>query len=229
MDPRALKALGHHLEKHPAPVVLVHGRSPEVDAMHETLGVPFERAHTLRATSRESMEVLLMTMAGLINTRLVAHLLRLGRRAVGLTGVDFGLMRSRFINQSQLGWVGGPPQVDPAPLRKLHREGTDVVLSPICPGPNGELLNVRADVVAQSVAVALDADVLEFVTDEDGIARHGNLDTGEVERLVGAGGVESGCVPKLQAALAAIDGGVPRVRIGTLPGLESGRATEVHT
>lgn len=228
-----LTALAEHLAKSPTRgSVIVHGGSREVDAIHRALGIPFQRDVGLRATSALSMDVVVMTLCGLINTRLVAHLVAKGLPAVGLTGVDFGLMRSRAINELQLGRVGGPPRIEAAPLLDLLERGLQVVVAPICLAEDGGLLNVRADVVAQSIAIAVESDCLDFVVDVDAVPTPSGparrLSLLEVQRLVRESSVLGGVVPKLQAALAAIDGGVRRVRVGSIGSLGRGRATEVH-
>lgn len=228
-----LNALSEHLSRSPMRgSVIVHGGSREVDALHRALGIPFSRDGRLCATSALSMEVVAMTLCGLLNTRLVAHLVASGHRALGLTGVDFGLMRSRVINEAQLGRVGGPPRIVAEPLIDLLDRGLHIVVSPICLAEDGGLLNVRADVVAQSIAVALKADCLDFLVDVDAVttpdgAVH-RLSLVEVQRLVRESSVRRGVIPKLQAALAAIDGGVQRVRVGSIGSIGRGKATEVH-
>ena len=110
-----------------------------------------------------------MVLAGLVNKRLVAMFVNAGINAIGICGADLGVMRSESINADRLGRVGGPPKVDVPALETLMQCSDIAVVSPVCLGLDGRLLNVNADMVAQSVAVALSADQLDFVTDVEGI------------------------------------------------------------
>jgi acetylglutamate kinase len=213
-------------------VVLVHGGGGEIGALHERLDVPWRTHHGLRVTHDESMDIVAMVLCGLVNKRLVARLVAAGVPALGLCGADLGLMRTSLLNADRLGRVGGPPSVDHERLGDLLDRGHMLVLSPVCLGPDGDLVNVNADTVAQTVAVALDADCLEFVTDVDGVrtstGNAGRLSTKEAQRLIRESVIKAGMIPKVQAAVAALDGGVVSVRVGTPQSLAQGTATEVH-
>lgn len=213
-------------------VVLVHGGGKEIGALHERLGLPFRRELGLRVTSDEGMSVVTMILCGLVNKRVVAHLNAKAIPAVGLSGADYGMMTASFLNEQRLGRVGGPPAVDAESFRRVLEQDVVLVLAPVSIGPDGGLLNVNADVAAQTVAVALGASSLDFVTDVEAVrtARGpvGQLSPVEIQRLVAEDIVTGGMIPKLQASVAAIDGGVGRVRVGNLQSLLSGAATEVH-
>lgn len=212
-------------------IVLVHGGGKDIGRIHEQLGVPFSTESGLRVTSDESMEIVTMVLAGLVNKRLVAMFVNAGINAVGICGADFGLMRSMPINRDRLGRVGGPPMIDSEMLETVMRNCEIAVVSPVCLGDDGGLLNVNADMVAQAVAVALRADRLDFVTDVEGIRSDNGvlrqLDTAKLRELLGESVVTGGMIPKVRAALGAVDGGVARVRMGDYASLGGGTATEV--
>ncbi len=234
-DPEYLTALTVHVraqQARGATVVLVHGGGREIGELHELLGVPFRKVGGLRVTSPSSMALVTMVLCGAINKRLVAHLVSSGVAALGVSGADLGLIRSGFLNRDRLGRVGGVPDVSAGALKSLFAPGRVVVIAPVCLGPDGDLLNVNADSVAQAVAVAVGAELIEFVTDVDAVrTREGNADRlspAEVQALVEDQVALGGMIPKLHAALAALDGGVPRVRLGSLGSLADGTATEVR-
>ncbi len=234
-DARYVDELTHHLKQLTAAstrVILVHGGGREIGEFHEALGIPTRKELGLRITSEAGMDLVTMVLCGLVNKRLVAHLNCSGVRALGVCGADLGVLRTDFLNEAQLGRVGGPPRINVETLRQLHTAAEVLAIAPVCLGPDATLLNVNADVVAQAIAVALHVEQLDFVTDvaavrtRTGAARH--LSPGHIEELVRTSVVDGGMIPKLQASLAALDGGVARVRVGNLESLTQGTATEVH-
>ncbi len=229
-----MDALGHHVHgllDGGGRVVVVHGGGVEIAALHDALGVPTRKRSGLRVTPAESMWITTMVLCGSVNKRLVARLLVQGIPAMGLSGIDLGLLRADLINEPSLGRVGGPPRVDDALLRMLIAQGFVPVLAPVSLGSDGEPVNVNADTAAQGIAAALGADSLDFVSDVagvlDGDTPLRRLRPDEVQPLIARSVVSGGMVPKLQAALAALDAGVRRVRVGSVPSLRSGEATEV--
>lgn len=230
-----LAALSEYVEDRGLPegeFVLVHGGGRELSALQESLGIEVRKVLGLRVTTARAMDTTAMVLCGLVNKRLVGHLVAAGHKTVGLCGADFGFMRSSLLNPERLGRVGGPPRIDPEPIRCLLEAGCLVVVASVCLGKDGGLVNVNADAVAQSLAVALGATTLEFVSDVD--ALHGDdgplerVSAREVDRLVTGPAVHGGMVPKLQATLAALEGGVDEVRIGSFASLARGEGTVVH-
>lgn len=212
-------------------VILIHGGGKEIGNLHERLGLSFRKKRGLRVTPDETMDLVAMVLCGLVNKRLVARFVHAGLDALGVCGADLGILHSEFLNRPQLGRVGGPPSVDGAALRRLLATTRVLVVSPVCIDSDGGLLNVNADVVAQVIAVAVEADRLDFVTDVTGV-RDGerslpNLSPRQVDGLIQRSVIGGGMIPKLQASLAALDGGVDVVRVGSLESLENGTATEV--
>ena len=231
-----LEALAHHVtrvrESGRRPIV-VHGEGRELTELELRSGLRSEmevpKILGLGVTTERGMELATMVLCGLVNKRVVAFLTARGCCAVGLSGVDFGFMRSALLNRTRLGRVGGPPRVDVTHIRPLLDAGCVPVVAPVCLGADRGLVNVDADTVAQSLAVALDADVLEFVSsvdavrDEDGPVRH--VAAHDVDDLVSRPAVQGALVPELHAGLAAVEGGVRRVRIGSFDSLACGEAT----
>jgi acetylglutamate kinase len=215
-------------------LVIVHGGGPEISQLHEQLGIPFEKRKGLRVTSPEGMEITTMVLSGLVNTRLVARLVREGIAAVGLSGVDAGLLTSELRDPAVWGRVGQPPRVDTAVLRSLLEQDLVPVISPVSLGPDGDPVNVNADEAAMAIAMALTAEKLDLVSDVDGVRTNGRgvarrLSAGEVGDLIARRVIQGGMVPKIRAATGVLAAGVQQVRIGSLASLGANTATDVTT
>lgn len=233
-DVKYLQQLSQHIQaivKARKRVVLVHGGGKEIASLHDKLNIPHRKELGLRVTSEASMDLVTKVLCGLVNKRLVANLNAAGIKALGICGADQGVMHAEFLNQDQLGRVGGPPNVDVNVIEALLSTTQVLVVSPVCLGPDGALLNVNADLVAQAVAVALNTDCLDFVTDVEGVRTANgmarSLVPDQIEEMIQDSIVEGGMIPKLQASIAALVGGVPKVRVGSLESLSRGLATEV--
>jgi acetylglutamate kinase len=212
------------------PLVIVHGGGDETQALHDALGVACHKVDGLRVTSDESMPLVTMTLRGVVNTRLVAALHRRGVRALGVSGVDMGLLRAERLDEDRFGRVGGTPVVDDETLRFLLTRSSVLVIAPVCLGDDGHPVNVNADTAAEAVAAALGASSLDFVTDVPGVLDEGEtvrrIDPARCIRLVERGVIRGGMLPKSEAARRALREGVGRVRIGTMASLASEEATE---
>ena len=212
-------------------IVLVHGGGKEISKIHEVYGLPFIKKAGLRVTPPESMALVSMVLCGLVNKRLVSHMNRFNLKAVGLSGVDFHMMKSDLLNEREYGRVGGPPRVITTPLCQLLKENHLIVLAPVCAGPDGAPVNVNADVSAQAVAIALKAKRLDFVTDVQAVKTQEGprqqLQSAEVPKLIEDEIVQGGMIPKLTSGIAALEGGVSHVRVGNISSLTHNTATEV--
>ena len=225
---RALRARGEQ-------VVVVHGGGPEIGALHEDLGVAYSRRDGLRVTSPEGMRLTTMVLCGLVNKRVVSRFVSDGIPALGLSGVDLGLLRAPLLDEARFGRVGDTPLVDATALRSLLEAGLVPVVAPVSLAPDGEPVNVNADMAAHALATALGASSLDFVSDVPGVRTDPNTDdvagrlrVVDVERLVSEGNaVTGGMLPKLRSAAAAVTAGVGRVRVGDLAGMANDSATEV--
>lgn len=214
-------------------LILVHGGGKEISAALERYSQPVRFVDGLRVTPPESMAVMEMVVCGSINKRLVAGFTQAGIRALGLSGVDLGMLRCVQYrpNGVDLGRVGTVTAVDVAVLRSLLSLGWLPVIAPVALGQeDGLTYNVNADHVAQAVAAALATSGIDTVTTElvfvsnvpgvmlDGqVAAH--LTAGDIERGIATGAIVGGMIPKVRSALAALEMGVTSVRITNLDGL----------
>jgi acetylglutamate kinase len=221
---RALGAAG-------GPLVVVHGGGQAVSAWSRRLGLPVEQRDGLRVTTPDVAQVVEMVLAGPMNRLLVSALRTAGRDALGLSGVDGGLLTAQRLEGS-LGHVGVVTDVRASLLHSLLLAGLTPVIAPVAPAADAAgaaiPLNVNADAAAAAIAVALNAQELLFVSDVAGVAIDGiaqaAVPTADVESLVELGTVSGGMAAKLRAAAQAAGAGVRAVRIGDLDMLESATA-----
>jgi len=234
-DAAWLAAFAREVRASASPLVVVHGGGPEINQLAERLGVEFTWVNGRRATSPEALDAAEMVLSGRINKRLVTVLLDAGVDAVGLSGVDGRLVTARVRDGGALGLVGEVVAVRPEVPRALLAAGVTPVLSPISRGVAGGRLNVNADEVATSVAVALGASELIYLTDvpavRDGETELAAITAQAAGTLVALGKATGGMAVKLESARAALAGGVPCVRIGPLSTLtdpEAGTAVRAE-
>lgn len=213
----AIAELGAELAGLGVPVVIVHGGGAEVSAWCQRLGVVPRFVDGLRVTDPQTLEVATAVLAGLANKRLVARLRAAGLDAVGLSALDGGTIEAvPHRRAATLGAVGAVFDVQPALLETLLGQGRVPVIASIC-DCEGALLNVNADDLAAALAGALKARALVLLSDAPGLI----LDGGVVPRLAADAlahatdrpEVQGGMRPKLIAARAALEAGVPRVHI----------------
>jgi acetylglutamate kinase len=217
-DASWLTAFARSAASVPSPLVIVHGGGPDITALSARLGVETRWHEGRRVTPPEALDVASMVLNGRINKRIVAALLAAGVDAIGLSGMDGGVLRATVLENGALGRVGKIAAVRAELLHALTARGHTVVLSPISLGEDGAALNVNADDAAAAVAIALGATELVFLTDVPGV-RAGDvllelLDAGEAVSLVRSGTAYGGMSVKLNAGVKALDCGVPAVRIG---------------
>lgn len=203
---------------------LVHGGGKEIGVLQETLGSTPRFVGGLRYTDATALTAAEMVLCGSVSTRLVAALIAAGADALGLSGVDRGLIQ--VVKQEHpagdLGRVGRPTAVRGEVLHDLLDHNVIPVIAPIAIGPDGPY-NVNADEAAGAVAVALSADEVVFVTNVPGVLVNGDvvpqLTRSEIERLIADGTISGGMIPKVRAALTALDAGVRAARITDLEGI----------
>jgi len=199
------------------PLVLVHGGGPEINAALEQTGVRTTWVKGRRVTDDAAMRVVEMVLSGEVNKRLGGRLSRLGVRAVGLSGRDGGLLTAKPVKG--LGRVGMPSKADASVLIALLKAKFTPVVSPVAGGADGEALNVNADDAAASIAAALKAERLVYLTDVPGVldADKNTLPVIRVGRdlgsLISSGVVTGGMIPKTQSCRDAIKKGVGEVDI----------------
>jgi acetylglutamate kinase len=215
----------------PAPV-LVHGGGKEIGAIQRALGGEPRFVGGLRVTDEAALQAAEMVLCGSVSTRLVAALIAAGADAQGLSGVDRALIRVERARhpEGDLGRVGSPVAVRAEVLHSLLDQAVVPVVAPISLGPGGTY-NVNADEVAGAIAAALgDAEVV-FVTNVAGVIAGGavapQLSRAEIAAWIADGTISGGMVPKVRAALTALEAGVRSARITNLAGLGQGTGTVI--
>ncbi len=230
-DARLPTAIATAWEQAPGALCVVHGGGDEIGAMQRALGREPAFVHGRRLTTPADLDIVRMVLSGTINKRLVAALLSAGVQAVGLSGEDAALIAADPLYEGLLGGgrVGTPSRINVALLWQLLDGGFLPVISPVSrdrTSDEGDGLNVNGDDAAAALAVALGAEELLFMADVDGVLMDGEpvsvLDAVEAEGAIASGIAASGMAAKLQAGLAALAGGVPRVRLGSLIALTDG-------
>jgi acetylglutamate kinase len=211
-------------------VVLVHGGGPQLTEVAAALGVPTRLVEGRRITDEKFIEVTAMVLNGLINTRVLAICRGLDIEAVGISGVDAGLVRAHKRapvavgaggELVDFGLVGDIDAIDPGVIKKLLDNGLMPVVSPLSADAAGTLLNINADTVAAALGAALGAEKLILCTGAPGILGSiddpGSLisytDLQGLARLRTQGRIAEGMLPKAQAIEDAIRGGVRRVHV----------------
>jgi len=205
--------------------VVVHGGGPQITAHLNRLGIETEFRAGLRVTSPEAMKVVRMVLVGQVNGEIVNQINDHGPHAVGLSGEDAGLLtaerRSAVVDgvPVDIGQVGDVVAVDPSPVHALLEAGRIPVIATVARGGDRLTYNVNADTAAGAIAVALAAEKLIMLTDVEGLY----LDwptTGEVVSSIRADelsallpALDTGMVPKMEACLRAVEGGVSRAHI----------------
>ncbi len=205
--------------------VVVHGGGPQITSMLNRLGIAGEFRAGLRVTTPETMDVVRMVLTGQVSRELVALINAHGPYAVGISGEDAGLLtaqrRTATVDGAEvdLGLVGEVIAVNPDAVVDIVRAGRIPVVSTVAPDADGLAHNVNADTAAAAIAVALEAEKLVMLTDVEGLyADWPNRDSllnvihaDELARLLP--GLASGMIPKMEACLAAVRGGVPRAHV----------------
>ncbi len=219
--------------------VVVHGGGPQISAQLDRLGIGTSFAGGLRVTTEETMDVVRMVLTGQVNRDVVGLINRHGPFAVGMSGEDANLLtatRRHVIVDGEpvdIGMVGRIDAVNPGAVHALLDDGRVPVISSVARGDGGEVYNVNADTAAAAIAVALDAAKLVVLTDVAGLyadwpgsAGAAGTTAGEVISQLTAASLEKmlpdlseGMIPKMEACLQAVRGGVPRAHVldGRLP------------
>ena len=210
-------------------VVLVHGGGPQLDEMQRSLGLEPKMVDGRRVTDDKTVEVTVMVLNGLLNTRLLGICRELGIRAVGISGIDGGLVNAHRRppvktadgKTVDYGQVGDIDSIDPDVLQKLLDAGYMPIVSPLSCDAQGTVLNINADTVAANIGAALGAEKLLLCTGATGIFEDlsdpstlvSYTDLAGLKRLEAGGSFSDGMMPKANAIEAAIRGGVRRVHV----------------
>jgi acetylglutamate kinase len=204
-------------------VVFVHGGGPQSTELQKALGIEPRLVEGRRVTCEKTLEVSAMVLNGLLNTRILALCRELKLPAIGLSGVDGGLIkaRKRPSEPVDFGYVGDIMEVDAKVLEEQLQLGYVPVVSPLSADNSGTLLNINADTVASAIAVALRAEKLILATEAPGILEDKKnpqslvsyTDLAGLERLKRTGRLEDGMMPKASSIESALNGGVSRVHV----------------
>ncbi len=213
-------------------VVIVHGGGKAIAEMQQQLGIRPKTVDGLRVTNAKSLKVAQMVLSGLTNKSIVAALLSAGVDAVGMSGVDGGLLRCvpKVHETINLGFVGQLVKVRTELLQDLTKRRITPVISPISLGLDGQIYNVNADEAAGILAAALGADLLTFVSNVPGVLdetgnRIASLSPAQTETLIKSGIINGGMIPKVRTALNVAAKNGTAVRIVNLSGLSQAEGT----
>ena len=198
-------------------VVLVHGGGTEITDLLTQVGKATEFVDGLRVTDKETIKYVQMALAGKVNLELVNLLQVRGLNAIGVSGIDSGLIKAKQIDP-KLGYVGEITQVDPQVIFNLLEEDYVPIVSSLAGDNKGNIYNINADVAASYIAAAIEADNLIFLTDTVGILRDKSDPSSLIQEISAQAAKElfdqkivtDGMIPKLQGALDAINMGVPQ-------------------
>jgi acetylglutamate kinase len=210
--------------------VVVHGGGPQIGKTLERMGLETRFVHGHRVTDDETMDVVEMVLGGKVNKEIVALIQKHGGKAVGLTGKDGGLFFAEKLLIEETSEGDGPPEIiDPGKVGRvtsvhpevIHRldEGNFIpVIAPVGVDTDGNTYNINADSVAGAIATALKAKKMLLMTDVPGIADEkgeliSSLDRKALDLMVASGVIHGGMIPKVDAALSSLEGGVSKVHI----------------
>ena len=201
-------------------VVLVHGGGPEINEMMQKLGKHPEFVDGLRVTDKETVDIVQMVLAGKVNKSLVTLLQMKGGHAVGLSGMDGGMIEAQFKDE-RLGYVGKITKIRPQPITDLLEKNYIPVVSTVASDHSGNVYNINGDTAAAYIAGALGAERLFMMTDIAGILRDKDdpstlipsITVEEAGKLYDEGVISGGMIPKVDCCIEAINRGVKNVVI----------------
>lgn len=216
--------------------VVVHGGGPQIGAMLERLKIQSQFIDGLRVTDQAAVEIVEMVLSGSINKQIVTAINQMGGTAIGISGKDGNLIEAQQLKRTKkdpdsniervldLGFVGEPVKVNPAPIENIVASGMIPVIAPIGMGPNGETYNINADTAAGAIASALKAHKLMMLTDVPGILTKdkqliSEIDAAEIDALLADGTITGGMIPKVETCVNALRSGVKQAHIldGRIP------------
>jgi len=214
--------------------VLVHGGGPDINAMLKRLDIPSEFRKGLRVTDTETMAVAQMVLIGKTNKEIVSRLGQLGAKAIGISGIDGGLIECEKITTDDagepldIGYVGKITHINTKVLETLANDEYIPVVAPIGVGADGQTYNINADTVASEIAAALQAEKLMTLTDVEGVMARNEvgelqvipvLNEAEIHDLIERDVISGGMIPKVMGCLDTVRRGVGRAHIidGRIP------------
>ncbi|NMB80277.1 MAG: acetylglutamate kinase [Ignavibacteria bacterium] len=198
-------------------VVVIHGGGKEITSLSNKLNIETKFVNGQRYTDEETLNVVQMVLAGSINKDIVRRINIHGGRAVGISGIDADLIRVKKYDKEDLGMVGEVVDVNDSLIKNLLREGYLPVIAPMGVDGNGNVYNVNADIAAGSIAGAIDAAKLVYMSDTEGVKINKDLAPHLTEKqildFIDKGIINGGMIPKVESALNALNAGVSKVHI----------------
>jgi acetylglutamate kinase len=201
--------------------VVIHGGGPQINQSLQARGIESQWVDGLRVSDAQTVKVVQSVLAGEVNPDIVRLLIGHDARAAGITGIDGGLFGARQ-KDPRLGFVGEVAQVDPEIIFGMFEHGLVPVIAPLARGQeDGQVYNLNADTAAASLASALQAEKLVFLTDVEGLYRNVDDDASliqqmnlsEARSLMKSESISGGMLPKLESSIAAMEAGVRRTHI----------------
>ena len=201
-------------------VVLIHGGGPEISDLMKKLGKAPQFVDGLRVTDKETVDIVQMVLAGKVNKSLVTLLQTKGGHAVGLSGIDGGMIEAK-IKDERLGYVGEITKIRPQPITDLLEKNYIPVISTVASDREGNVYNINGDTAAARIAGALGAERLIMMTDVAGILRDRDdptslipeISVAQAKELYAEGIISGGMIPKVDCCIEAIHRGVQNVVI----------------
>ena len=195
--------------------VVVHGGAPQIGGMLDRVGMKSQFVDGLRVTDSDTLDIARMVLVGKVNRDIVSSINIHGPLAVGISGEDAGLITAKS-HSKELGFVGEVQDVNPSLIEGLLKEGHIPVISSIGADGNGQSYNINADTVASSLATALKAKRIIYLTDIEGLradmenpeSHISKITTSNLKEMIESGTISGGMIPKARACLEAIDAGV---------------------
>lgn len=201
-------------------IVLVHGGGPEISSLLGKLGIESKFVNGLRYTDNDTAEVVQMVLAGKTNKDLVSLVEVCGGKAVGLCGIDGGMIKAKKVDDgvNDYGFVGDIVSVDPSPIKKILEENYIPVIATVGSDENGQVYNINADTAAAEIAAALDAENIITLTDIPGLMKDVNdknslipeIHVDEIDSLIENGIIYGGMIPKVRSLEVAVRAGVKK-------------------
>ncbi|MCL1881570.1 MAG: acetylglutamate kinase [Oscillospiraceae bacterium] len=201
-------------------IVLVHGGGPEINSVLAKTGKEPKFVNGMRYTDKETMEIVQMVLCGKVNKDLVKHIYENNGRAIGLCGLDSGLIQAKQLSED-LGYVGEVTKIKPKPIFTALENGYVPVIATVGIGVNGESYNINADIAAAQIAARVGATNLILMTDVKGILRDKDDDSTHIQRvkayevplLKEQGVISGGMLPKVDCCFEAVRCGVDKANI----------------
>lgn len=208
-------------------VVLVHGGGPEINDMLSKVGKESKFVDGLRYTDEETVDIVQMVLAGKVNKRLVQLLQSHGGNAIGICGIDGGLIKAKKYSEKDIGFVGDITEIDTTIIEGIIDQQYIPVVSTVGGGENNEVFNINADIAAAKISASLGAEKLLLMTDVRGLLENKDdentlihvVHVSDVPALKSQGIISGGMIPKIDCCVEAVRRGVKRTHIidGRIP------------